>query len=88
MITNAEDDYSTTTRNVFFEAGETSVTVDVPIQDDMILEDTEFFSATLMSQLPNVLVFENASNADIAILDNDRKGGTQLSGQVYIFSSP
>ena len=65
---------------MFFEPGETSVTVDVPIQDDAILEDTESFSATLMSQLPNVLVFENASNADIAILDNDRKGGHPIIG--------
>ena len=77
MITT-EDDYTTTTQSVVFEPGETSVTVDVPIQDDIILEDTELFSATLMSDLPNVVLYDNASNANIAIIDNDRKFQSNL----------
>ena len=77
MITT-EDDYTTTTQSVVFEPGETSVMVDVPIQDDIILEDIELFSATLMSDLPNVVLYDNASNANIAIIDNDRKFQSNL----------
>ena len=70
---NTEEDYTPTTQNVFFAPGETSAVVDIPIQDDEILEDAELFSATLTSELPNVVVFNNASNAEILIRDNDRK---------------
>ena len=62
-----------------FEPGETIATVDIPIEDDDILEDTEMFTASLFSDLPNVLVFENASVAGISIFDNDRKLAPSVS---------
>ena len=66
-------DYDPITRTVVFGPGETTATVDVPITDDEILEDIETFSATLTSDLPNVVVQADNSNADITIGDNDRE---------------
>ena len=56
-----------------FGPGETSQTVDIAIEDDSILEDTELFTASLVSDQSNVMVVANASNAEISILDNDRE---------------
>ena len=50
----------------------------VPITDDFTLEDLENFSATLTSQLPNVIVSDNSSNADITIIDDDRELFTSI----------
>ena len=59
--------------NVVFASGQTTATLDVPITNDMVLEEDEMFSATLMSQEPNVMVQDANSNADITIFDDDRK---------------
>ena len=56
-----------------FGPGETTQTVDIAIDDDAILEDTELFTASLVSDQSNVMVVANASNAEISILDNDRE---------------
>ena len=56
-----------------FEPGEINKTVVVPIADDLILEDDELFTATLISTEQNVIVDNDRSNADITILDNDRE---------------
>ena len=69
----ADVDYSPVIETVFFGPGETSKTVTVPVTDDDILEDDETFTATLMSDRPNVIVDTDSSNADVTIFDNDRK---------------
>ena len=47
--------------------------VTVPILNDFILEDDEGFTATLMSDRPNVIVDPDRGNAAVTILDNDRE---------------
>ena len=59
--------------NVVFASGQTTTTVDVTITDDTVLEEDEIFTATLMSQEPNVIIQDANSNADISIFDDDRK---------------
>ena len=66
-------DYTPITMTVVFASGQTTATVDVPITNDMVLEEDEVFTATLMSQEPNVIIQDANSNADITIFDDDRK---------------
>ena len=47
--------------------------VNVSITDDEVLEEDETFSATLTSDLPNVVVQADSSNAVVTIRDNDRE---------------
>ena len=56
-----------------FEAGVTSVVVNVMITDDATLEDDEIFTATIISKKHNVIVDDARSNTNITILDNDRE---------------
>jgi hypothetical protein len=67
-----ESDFTPVMDDVVFEAGVTSVVVNVMITDDATLEDDEIFTATIISREPNVIVDDARSNANIAILDNDR----------------
>ena len=67
------DDYTPVITNVVFASGRTTAIVDVTITNDMIFEGDEMFSATLVSQEPNVMVHGGSSNADITIFDDDRK---------------
>ena len=66
-------DYTPVVETVFFGPEEMSVMVTVPILDDVILEDDEVFTATLMSDRPNVIVDPDRGNAAVTILDNDRE---------------
>ena len=59
-----------------FASGQTTAIVDVTITNDMILEGDEMFSATLVSQEPNIIVQGASSNADITIVNDDRKFST------------
>ena len=67
------DNYTPVITNVVFASGQTTATLDVPITNDMVLEEDEMFSATLVSQEPNIIVQGASSNADITIVNDDRK---------------
>ena len=67
------DDFEATAGFVEFDVGESFEDVTVSIKDDVILEDLEMFSGTLISLETNVIVEETSSRADISILDNDRE---------------
>ena len=56
-----------------FASGQTTAIVDITITNDMVLEEDEMFSATLVSQEPNIIVQGASSNADITIVNDDRK---------------
>ena len=66
-------DFTPTFSTLEFSPGEDEKVVIVPITDDATLEDVEAFSATLISDKPNVIVNDSTSNADITIIDNDRE---------------
>ncbi|APG64219.1 hypothetical protein LPB136_02035 [Tenacibaculum todarodis] len=61
-------DYTVTTIEVTFNPGETSTTVDIEIEDDLLLENTETFNVN------GTVTSGNATNATpsiVTILDND-----------------
>ena len=67
-------DYTSGPYPVLFRAGETSVTFDVPITDDSILEDNENFMLTIdQSSLPGYVFCGNPDEATVTIVDDDRK---------------
>ena len=62
-------DYTPTPISVTFTAGQTDTTVEVPIIDNSVVEDTEIFTAQLSTTNPNVMFGEDS--ASVTILDND-----------------
>ena len=67
-------DYTSGPYPVLFRAGETSVTFDVPITDDRILEGNENFMLTIdQPSLPTGINHGDPSEATVTIVDDDRK---------------
>jgi len=67
-------DYNSGPYLVTFPAGMTSVTFDVSITDDSILEGNENFMLTInQSSLPEVVNTGIPSEATVTIVDNDSK---------------
>ena len=65
-------DYNSGPYNVTFSAGVTSVSFDVPINDDNVLELNEQFVFTIIaSSLPNGFTVDNPSQVVVTIIDND-----------------
>jgi len=67
-------DYNSGPYPVTFPAGETSVTFDVPITDDDILEGIESFMLTIdQSSLPDDVNRGDPGKATVTIVDDDCK---------------
>jgi len=67
-------DYNSGPYPVTFPAGVTSVTFDVPINDDSILEGNENFMLTIdLPTLPTDVTVGNPGSAIVTIVDNDCK---------------
>ena len=67
-------DYDSGPYSVTFTAGQTSVSFDVPINNDNILENEEDFTLTIIaSSLPSVVTRGDPFRATITIVDNDRE---------------
>ena len=67
-------DYDSGTYTVIFPAGVTMVAFDVPITDDMVLEDNENFMLTInSSSLPDYITRSTPPEATVTIVDDDRK---------------
>ena len=66
-------DYTSGPYSVTFFAGVTSVPLNIPINDDNIFEDVEFFFITINSSLPTSVMFGYPYEALVVIVDNDRK---------------
>lgn len=58
---------------IVFFAGEVSVSFDISITDDSILEDLERFTVEVSSTEPNIMIQQTASIATVSIIDTDRK---------------
>ena len=56
---------------VTFPAGQTTVTFEVSINDDMILEGDENFMLTIVSSLSDSVTVGNSDQATVMIVDND-----------------
>ena len=66
-------DYNSGPYSVTFPAGMTSVRFNIPIDDDDINEDMEFFTITINSLLPTGVMSGNPDQARVMIKDNDCK---------------
>ena len=67
-------DYTSGPYTVTFPAGSTTVTFDVPINDDAILEGSEDFLLTIdQTSLPSDVTRGNPGEATMTIVDDDRK---------------
>ena len=64
-------DYKGGSFMVEFAAGETEKFVDIPIVNDNVLEVMESFTATLVSNTPNVDIESGAGSARVTIIDDD-----------------
>ena len=69
------EDYNSGQYNVTFNIGVTRVLFGIPIYDDEILEQNEFFSIGLCS-LPSNVIFGNLSQATVIIMNDDSKYST------------
>jgi len=67
-------DYNSGPYLVTFPAGMTSVTFDIPINDDSILEGNENFMLTIdQPSLPEGVTVGEPNEATVTIVDNDGK---------------
>jgi len=75
LFTGGGVDYNSGPYNVMIPAGVTSVTFDVPITDDNILEGNENFMLTInQSSLPTGIICGIPDSATVTIVeDNDGK---------------
>ena len=64
-------DYGSGPYTVIFPAGETSMSFDVPLTNDIILENTEVFSVAIDPSLPDRVTVGSPSQATVAIQDSD-----------------
>ena len=65
-------DYDSGLYNVTFPSGRTTVSFNVPINDDNVLEYDEQFDLTIISSsLPNGFTVDNPSQVVVTIIDND-----------------
>jgi len=77
-------DYIPGPYNVIIPAGHTSVSFDVPIIDDIILEDDENFNLGIICKsLPNFFSRGNPSVATIIIMNDDGKQFIHYYKYVY-----
>ena len=67
----AESDYTSISMNITFDPESTMATAPINITDDLDVEDTEIFNATLSTTHPHVMFGDDL--ATITILDNDGK---------------
>ena len=85
MFSTGAVDYDSGPYTVMFPAGVTSVPFDVPIIDDIILEQNEQFGLTIVSSsLPNRFTADNFSEVTVTIIDNDSEWHSILHVELFI----
>ena len=72
-----DEDYASTSGTVTFTSGQTTKTVTVPVTDDDVSEDTEFFGFTISTpQGADLRGRRSEDVADLGLLDDDTRGVT------------
>ena len=66
-------DYTSGPYTVTFPAGQTNVTLNIPINNDMILEIDEIFMLTIDETLPDGVTRGDPFEATVNIVDDDCK---------------
>ena len=74
IIINSENDYTKGSYNVTFPANVTVGVIDIPVCDDIVLEEDESFNISIISQslVDNVTV-GSVDQAMVIVVDDDRK---------------
>ena len=71
---SGDNDYTMGLYNVTFPANVTTRTFDIPICDDMVLEDNESFNISIVSNSsPDNVTSGSLDQATVIIYDNDRE---------------
>ena len=71
-VTGGGVDYDSGPYTVTFNAGQTSASIDVPINNDNILEDDEDFILTIMAgTLPDGVTRDGDGQATVTIIDDE-----------------
>jgi len=73
IITGGGVDYNSGPYTVPFPAGVTSVSFDVPINNDNIVENNETFNLTILSSSSNKVTLGSSVEATVTIFDRDCK---------------
>jgi len=72
VIISSENDYTIGLYNVTFPANVTSRIIDIPICDDIVLEEDEEFDVSIISNsLPDNIINGNVDQSTVIIVDND-----------------
>ena len=73
-IVNSENDYTMGLYNVTFPANVTVGVIDIPVCDDVVLEEDESFNVSIVSQsLVDNVTIGSVGEATVIIVDDDRK---------------
>jgi len=72
VVISSENDYTIGLYNVTFPANLTSRVIDIPICDDIVLEEDEEFNVSIISNsLPDNVINGSVDQSTISIADND-----------------
>ena len=73
-IVNSENDYTKGSYNVTFSANVTVGVIDIPVCDDIVLEEDESFNISIIAQsLVDNVTIGSVDQATVIIVDDDRK---------------
>ena len=73
LVAIGPDDYASITEIVMFRSKDTTLTLSIPIVNDLLAETMERFTVTLLSTTESVVVARDGGEATVEITDNDRK---------------
>ncbi len=71
-------DYSSTSQIITFPAGETRITVPVPITSDSLFEEDEFFTAMISEVTDETFVRVTEPVTEVQISNDDSKSNNKL----------
>ena len=78
-------DYTPISVTLVFNSNINQTCADIPLDEDLIVENVESFGAQLSSQDPEVVIF--VSEIDVFIADTTRKIQLYICNNIYIYSS-
>ena len=73
-IVNSKNDYTKGSYNITFPANVTVGVIDIPVCDDIVLEEDESFNISIVAQsLVDNVTIGSVDQATVIIVDDDRK---------------
>ena len=88
IIVNSENDYTMGLYNVTFPASVIGGVIDIPVCNDIVLEEDELFNISVVSQsLADNVTVGSVNEATVVIVDDDRKFIVHVVIQ-YVYQFP